>query len=195
MNRGEEYRSLLADLEQTPAALDGTVSRALERDRARRRRHRLWSFPTGSFAACFVLFVLLVNLWPPFARACSDIPVLGRLAEAVRLSPSLSAAVENEYVQPIGQSQTVNGITATVEYVIVDLKQVNVFYTLEGDGYESLSGEMPELAEDLPCSISSSDFGQPPGTLCFQATNPNTSPESSCKSGNAAASAIQRPAS
>ncbi|MDY3281939.1 DUF4179 domain-containing protein [Dysosmobacter sp.] len=165
MNRGEEYRALLAELEQTPPALDGTGGRALERERARRRKNRLWSLPAGSFAACFVLFVLLVNLWPPFARACSDIPVLGRLAEAVRLSPSLSAAVENEYVQPIGQSQTVNGITATVEYVIVDLKQVNIFYTLSGEGYETLSGEMPELAGDLPCSISTSDFGQPPGTL------------------------------
>ena len=163
MNRSEEYRELMAELERTPAALEGTVDRALEQDR--KRKNRLWGLPVGSFAACFVLFVLLVNLWPPFARACSDLPVLGRLAEAVRLSPSLSAAVENEYVQPIGQSQTVNGITATVEYVIVDLKQVNIFYTLDGKGYETLSGEMPELAGDLPCSISSSNFGQPPGTL------------------------------
>ena len=53
------------------------------------------------------------------------------LAQAVAWSPSLSAAVENDYVQPIGQSQTVNGVTATVEYVIVDRKQLNIFYTLD----------------------------------------------------------------
>ena len=53
------------------------------------------------------------------------------LAQAVAWSPSLSAAVENDYVQPIGQSQTVNGVTATVEYVIVDRKQLSIFYTLD----------------------------------------------------------------
>ncbi len=75
--------------------------------------------------------MLLVNLFPPFARACGVVPVLRELAQAVAWSPSLSAAVENDYVQPIGQSQTVNGVTATVEYVIVDRKQVNIFYTLD----------------------------------------------------------------
>ena len=44
-----------------------------------------------------------------------SVTVLRELAQAVAWSPSLSAAVENDYVQPIGQSQTVNGVTATVE--------------------------------------------------------------------------------
>ena len=165
MNRNEEYRLLLEELAQMPPELDETMERARTRlQQDNRKRRRLWRF-AGSFAACFTGFVLLVNLFPPFARACSDIPILSSLAEAVKLSPSLHAAVENEYVQPIGQSQTINGITATVEYVIVDLKQVNVFFTLEGEGYETLSGEMPEIHGDQECSTICSDFGQPPGTL------------------------------
>ena len=47
MNRGEEYRALLAELEHTPPALDGTGGRALERERARRRKNRRWSLPAG----------------------------------------------------------------------------------------------------------------------------------------------------
>ena len=119
MTRNEEYQALLQELETTPAALDGAVERALRR-RKRDRRLRLFGVPAGSLAACFAAFVLLVNLFPPFARACGSVPVLRELAQAVAWSPSLSAAVENDYVQPIGQSQTVNGVTATVEYVIVD---------------------------------------------------------------------------
>ncbi|MFR1616558.1 MAG: DUF4179 domain-containing protein [Dysosmobacter welbionis] len=106
------------------------MERALRR-RKRDRRLRLFGVPAGSLAACFAAFVLLVNLFPPFARACGSVPVLRELAQAVAWSPSLSAAVENDYVQPIGQSQTVNGVTATVEYVIVDRKQLNIFYTLD----------------------------------------------------------------
>ena len=144
MNRNEEYQALLQELEPTPPALDGTAERALRR-RRRDRRLRIFGVPAGSLAACFIAFVLLVNLFPPFARACGNVPVLRALAQAVAWSPSLSAAVENDYVQPIGQSQTVNGITATIEYVIVDQKQVNIFFTLKGEGYETLSAELPEF--------------------------------------------------
>ena len=164
MTRNEEYQALLNELELTPPALDGTVGRALRR-RRRDRRVRIFGIPAGSLAACFLGFVLLVNLFPPFARACGSVPVLRELAQAVAWSPSLSAAVENDYVQPIGQSQTVNGITATIEYVIVDQKQVHIFFTLKGEGYESLSAEMPEFTPRQHCAVLGADFQQEPGTL------------------------------
>lgn len=164
MNRNEEYAALLRELDTTPPALDTTVDRAMERRRAARKR-RLWGIPVGSLAACFLLFVGLVNAFPTFAAACEDVPVLGALAEAVRFSPSLSAAVEHDYVQPVGQSQTKNGITATVESIIVDQKQLNIFFTLEGEGYKTLSAEMPKFSPAQQCSILGSDFQQKPGTL------------------------------
>ena len=164
MNRNEEYKALLQELEPVPTALDGTAERALRR-RRRDRRLRIFGVPAGSLAACFIAFVLLVNLFPPFARACGNVPVLRALAQAVAWSPSLSAAVENDYVQPIGQSQTENGITATVEYVIVDQKQVHIFFTLKGEGYESLSAEMPEFTPRQHCAVLGADFRQEPGTL------------------------------
>lgn len=164
MNRNEEYKALLQELEPVPTALDGTAERALRR-RRRDRRLRIFGVPAGSLAACFIAFVLLVNLFPPFARACGNVPVLRALAQAVAWSPSLSAAVENDYVQPIGQSQTENGITATIEYVIVDQKQVHIFFTLKCEGYESLSAEMPEFTPKQCCSVLGADTGQAPGTL------------------------------
>ena len=85
--------------------------------------------------------------------ACGGVPLLRELAKAVSFSPSLSAAVENEYVQPIGLSQTKNGITATMEYVIVDQKQVNIFYTLKGEGYETLSAEFPAFIPEQKCGV------------------------------------------
>ena len=164
MNRNQEYEALLRELEPAPPALDGTAERAARRLR-RKRRLRVFGIPAGSLAACFAAFVLLVNLFPPFARACGNVPLLRALAQAVAWSPSLSAAVENDYVQPMGQSQTENGITATIEYVIVDQKQVHIFFTLKGEGYESLSAELPEFTPWQRCSVLEGDFLQPPGTL------------------------------
>ena len=164
MTRNEEYQALLNELELTPPALAGTVDRALRR-RRRDRRVRIFGIPAGSLAACFTAFVLLVNLLPPFARACGSVPVLRALAQAVAWSPSLSAAVENEYVQPIRKSQTENGITAAVEYVIVDQKQVNIFLTLKGEGYETLTAELPEFTPEQKCAVLGADTQQAPGTL------------------------------
>ena len=164
MNRNQEYEALLRELEPAPPALDGTAERAARRLR-RKRRLRVFGIPAGSLAACFAAFVLLVNLFPPFARACGNVPVLRELAQAVAWSPSLSAAVENDYVQPIGQSRTENGITATIEYVIVDQKQVNIFLTLEGEGYETLTAELPEFTPQQKCAVLGADSLQAPGTL------------------------------
>ena len=165
MSRNEEYKNLLAELESVPAELEYTVEKSVKRKTALQKKRRAWGISCGSIAACFTAFVLLVNLSVPFARACGSIPVLRELAKAVAWSPSLSAAVENQYVQPIGQSQTVNGITATIEYVIVDQKQLNIFFTLNAPGYDNLNAEMPRYEPEQVCSTIGSSWDQPPGTL------------------------------
>ena len=144
--RMEEYRALCAELEQTPPALEYTVERAKARAKSRRRRG--FARLAGAVSLC-AAFVLLVNTSTTFAYACGRVPLLKELAQAVALSPSLSAAVENEYVQPVELEQTAEGITARVEYLIVDQRQVNIFYTLESEVYgwmdvtPQLSGEVP----------------------------------------------------
>lgn len=127
MNREQEYLALRRELDQAPPALDHTLDRA--KTRLSRRRRTL--FPAGGLCACALLFVLLVNMSTTFALACSRVPVLRELAAAVAFSPSLSEAVRHNYVQLIDQSQTQNGVTATVAYVIVDERQLHIFYTLE----------------------------------------------------------------
>lgn len=167
MTRNEEYKALLTELEAVPAALEYTVSRALTREKTSQKKRWAWGISAGSLATCFACFVLLVNLSIPFARACGNVPVLRELAKAVAWSPSLSVAVENDYVQPIGQSQTIDGITVTVEYVIVDMKQLNIYYTLESRQYPQLEAE---CHADLPgepggYTTSSGSSGTPNGEL------------------------------
>lgn len=128
MTRMEEYQALRQALETVPEAMETVAERALAREKTCRKKKRVWGIPVGSLAACFALFLLLVNCFPTFVSACEGLPVLGELAEALRFDKSLRRAVENEYVQPLGLSQTENGITARVEYLIVDQKNVNVFF-------------------------------------------------------------------
>lgn len=134
MNRQQEYWDLIQELNQTPAALEGAALRAKARAR-RRRAGKRWGISLGSAAGVCAAFVLAVNTLPTFALACGKVPVLRELAAAVAFSPSLSAAVEHDYVQYIGQSQSFDGLTLTLEYVIADAQQMVVFYRTDGGAY------------------------------------------------------------
>lgn len=164
MNRNEEYSALLRELEDTPPALE----KALPRARARLRRRRVLQ-PAASLAGLACCFVLLVNFCAPVAYACSRVPLLRELAAAVTFSPSLSRAVDNEYVQPLELTQTQCGITAQVEYLIVDQKQVNIFYRLDTESGGQLREEPRILSLDGsspgPCSYGLNSWDVPNGQL------------------------------
>ena len=51
----------------------------------------------------------------------------------------MQKAVEHDYVQPLGLEETKNGITIRVEHVIVDQKQVNIFYNIDAEDYAYLT--------------------------------------------------------
>ena len=125
--------------------------------------------PVAGMAACFAIFVLLVNFCAPVAYACSLVPGLRELAAAVTFSKSLTDAVENEYVQPMDLMQTENGITAEVAYLIVDQKQVNVFYRLDSKQYDQLEADPEVLNADgvrpASCGYHSTGFGAENGEL------------------------------
>ena len=89
MNRNEEYRALLAEMEGAPlpAALEGCAVKAAAK--ARRRRRRNLCSTLASLGGAAAAFVLAVNLSLPFAMACRKVPVLKELAAAVALSPCL----------------------------------------------------------------------------------------------------------
>lgn len=141
MNRMEEYQEMLQELETVPEATADCVKRAMTR---RRRQCQVWR-PLASLAAVFCLYIGIVNLSPTVAAACLEIPFLDKLTEAVLFSPSLKKAVENDYVQVMGLEETQNGVTVCVEHVIVDQKQLHIFYTVESD-YDYLVAR-PDLLE------------------------------------------------
>ena len=134
MNRNEEYLSLIKELEEKTPDLRDCVQRA----KKRRSRVTFLYRPMSGLAACFVLFVMLVNFSAPVAQAVYEVPVLGDLAKVVTFSRSLSDAAKNEYVQHTDLCHENNGVTAKIEYVIVDRKQINIFYRLTSEKYTAM---------------------------------------------------------
>ena len=144
MNRNEEFFELLTDLERNAPDLSASVRKAKDR----RSRSVFLYRPLAGVAACLALFVLLVNVSAPVAKACANVPILKQLVEVATFSRSLSDAVENDYVQPSDMIQEKDGITAKIEYFIVDEKQVNIFYRLESEEYEAIYVQAGVLNKD-----------------------------------------------
>ena len=167
MNRKNEFDAMIEELNRCTTGLETTLDRAYKRKR--KKTTQMIVRPLAGLAACFAVFVLLVNFCVPVAYACSLVPGLRELAAAVTFSRSLTDAVENEYVQPMDLSQIDNDITAYVDYLIVDQKQVNVFYRLNSDKYESLEIYPEVLNADgvrpASCSCSNTGFGAENGEL------------------------------
>ncbi len=164
MNRMEEYQGLMQEIDVSIPELENTLNRAKRKKNRRDRIRR----PIVGLTSAFALFVLLVNFCTPVAYACSKIPFIKELAEAVTFSRSLTDAVDNEYVQPIHLEQTDGDVTATVEYLIVDRKQVNVFYRLKSERYLELEA-WPDISRIDGSLIANSgganDLGAPNDTL------------------------------
>lgn len=138
MNRMEEYEAMMARMETVPAS--DPVGKA----RARLRRRRWALRPLAAAAAAFGIFVGLLNLSPTVSAACRTLPLLRELVELLTFNPSLRIAIEHDYVQMVGMEQTKDGVKARVEYLIVDQKQVNIFYTLSSQTGGALDAT-PEL--------------------------------------------------
>lgn len=134
MNRNEEYFALLGQLErETPPDLEGCVKKA----RRRALAHRGWRVSLASLGGVAAAFVLMVNLSMPFALACARIPGLRELTTAVAFSPSLKAAVQNDFLQYIGQEQSNGELTMKLDYLIFDSSQLHFFYSVSGGDYDS----------------------------------------------------------
>lgn len=136
MDRNAEYNELMAELSDPPLKLDYTVDRARPRYAKWKKRRcikRTFGIPLGCLAAVCAAFVALVNASPAFAAAAERVPWLAEIADYVQIFPSLDRAASAGYVQPIGQTQTKDGITIRLAGAFSDEQQINLYYTVTTD--------------------------------------------------------------
>ncbi len=144
MNRNDEYLSLMKELEENTPDLTSSIQKA----KRRKSRVAFLYRPLTGLAACFALFVLLINFSAPIAQACYQVPILGDLAKALTFSRSLSDAAGHDYMQQSDLVQENDGVNAKIEYIITDRKQVHIFYRLESNEYSAMYTVPDALSSD-----------------------------------------------
>ncbi len=94
----------------------------------RRRRLRLSIGVAAGIAAVLILFFATVNLFPRAALSLSEIPVLGEIAKAIMLDPSMRACFTNDYAQYVGMRDEADPYHSQVYYMVVDASRISVFF-------------------------------------------------------------------
>ncbi len=145
MNRNDEFTELMKELEESVPE----VSESIQKGSRRKARKKFLYQPMVGLASVFLLFVLAVNLCAPVAEAVDKVPLLRDLANAVKYSKSLKAAVEHEYAQEVYLTQTKDGVTVEITSMIVDKQELTVFYRIVSEQYDRLAAQwfMPQARE------------------------------------------------
>ncbi|RLQ89800.1 DUF4179 domain-containing protein [Planomicrobium sp. Y74] len=153
-------------LEQVPLPLeaaDGAILQGLERakreklqTRAKRKR-TLWSLAAA--ALLILTLATTIRVSPAFANAVASIPGMEKFVELIQNDKGLQAVFENEYYQPIGESQTVGNATLTVDGVILDESGMNIFYTIES------AVEMDDIVIEAP--VLENEQEVPPASISY----------------------------
>ena len=153
-------------LEQVPLPLeaaDGAIMQGLERakreklqTRAKRKR-TLWSLAAA--ALLILTLATTIRVSPAFANAVAAIPGMEKFVELIQNDKGLDAVFENDYYQPIGESQTIGSATLTIDGVILDESGMNIFYTIES------AVEMEDIVIEAP--VLNNQQGVPPSSISY----------------------------
>ncbi|MEO4052661.1 DUF4179 domain-containing protein [Solibacillus sp. CAU 1738] len=88
------------------------------------------SWSIGIVAILLISFITSVNVSPAFANKFASIPGMERIVELIKQDKGLTAAVENDFYQPLNLSQNKGGITVTLDGVMADKKGMVIFYSV-----------------------------------------------------------------
>lgn len=133
-----------------PNTVEEAIRRGMTRAKAegrRARRAKTWLRLSASAAAVFLFFIILsIRVSPDFASAVSRLPGMEKIVELIAYDRGLVAAVDHDYYQPIGVSDTHDGLTLTIDGVIRDEGRIVLFYTItDQDGVTGARLAKPEF--------------------------------------------------
>ncbi|WP_409275122.1 DUF4179 domain-containing protein [Neobacillus sp. SCS-31] len=91
-------------------------------------------------AILLISFATSIRVSPVIAKTVASIPGMERIVALIQDDRGLIAAVENDFYQPINQSQTINGVTVTLDGLIADKKGMVIFYSISSDRFSENIG-------------------------------------------------------
>lgn len=137
-----------------PADIDHYIHEGMLQAKRRLAKRKSWRRRLSAAAACVLVAGVLVSirLSPAVAAYVSHIPGLEKLVELIRDDKGLQLAAENDMIQTVGASARHDGVSFTVDEVLMDQRRMVIFYTIrhEEKGHKvGLSGVTLHDSSDM----------------------------------------------
>ena len=151
---------------EIPEELDFMIKKTLKEGREKRRFKTIYKYSIG-IASTFLVFVLLVNMFPTVAYAMSKVPGLDKLVELVTFDNGFDNAIEEGLVKEINFEEEQNGVKLKVNTIAGDWKRLWVGYEILGE--IDFGFDVSVISEDVaawstfytePYSITNEEGGQ-----------------------------------
>lgn len=114
---------------EIPEELDFMVKKTLKEGREKRRFKTIYKYGIG-IVSTFLVFVLLVNIFPTVAYAMSKFPGLDKLVELVTFDKGFDNAIEEGLVKEINFEEEQNGVKLKVNTIAGDWKRLWIGYEI-----------------------------------------------------------------
>jgi len=167
--KAEQEASMTGEFQLDEAFRQG-VEQGRRREAGRRRRRIGWRMAVAA-ASMLVLLTGFARISPAFAALLKEIPGMSGFVELISSDPSLTSALDNEYIQPVNRSDERNGYRLTVSGIIADSQRMVVLYSTEGGAEHSkqsfadfklTDGEGNDIEAMITTSHVFPDSNQPP---------------------------------
>ncbi|WP_227396890.1 DUF4179 domain-containing protein [Jeotgalibacillus aurantiacus] len=130
--RLNEYKNKIQRLEIPEEKLEGAIFEGIRLAKKKKRSSK-WMLPAVAAAVFLITFIMTVRVSPVMAGHIASIPGMERIVELIRYDRGLQSAVDNEYMEPIGVSRSIDGVKVTIDSAIYDEYGLVLFYTIELD--------------------------------------------------------------
>lgn len=124
--------------EQLKEAIRSGLTRGKQMNCSRRSR-RVAVRASVVVMGLFLLLAAFTRVSPAFASVLNDIPLFNKFVQLIDYDSTLRSAADNEFMQTVGVSDTHNGRTFTVHFIMTDGQRLVLFYSLKGAGISDSS--------------------------------------------------------
>lgn len=117
---------------EIPEELEFMVNKTLKKGREKRRFKTIYKYGIGLLST-FLVFVLVVNMFPTVAYAMSKVPGLNKLVELVNFDKGFDNAVEEGLIKEVNFEEEQNGVKLKVNTIAGDWKRLWIGYEISGE--------------------------------------------------------------
>lgn len=123
-----------------PEQIDDAIRQGINRGKSYRGRRKVYFSAAWAAALLAVMLVASIRFSPAIAAYVGKLPLLQYVTQMMYRDSGLEAAVENDYMQHIGKSAEHDGITVTLNDIIVDETRLIGFVTVtDKNGHKQIN--------------------------------------------------------